>query len=233
MVTGATAVGCGAGAAFDAAAVVGFALGAAAWVGAALELAGVELVLALLELLLGDDEEQAARATAAPLPRSVVKNPRRLKTPGIRDLVGITQFLLADNAVWTELGSLYGGGRARVNNPKCLIMHLTEAGNVASEEVLPKGGGKVTRESIWEYAEAVRPRYRRAGKEERGRILAEFCETIGYHRKSAVRLLSRRIARPVGRRGRTAVYGAAVADALRRVRAADPPREPGVALRDA
>ncbi len=96
-------------------------------------------------------------------------------------------------------------------------MNVTEAGIVASKEVLPKSGGKVTRGSILEYAEAVRPRYRRAGKEERGRILDEFCQTTGYHRKSAVRLLNRRIARPVGRRGRTAVYGPAVAEALRRV----------------
>jgi hypothetical protein len=96
-------------------------------------------------------------------------------------------------------------------------MNVTEAGIVASREKLPTSGGDATRGSIWEYAEAVRPRYRRAGKEERGRILDEFCATTGYHRKSAVRLLNRRVARSVGQRGRTAVYGPAVTEALRQV----------------
>lgn len=96
-------------------------------------------------------------------------------------------------------------------------MNVTEAGIVASQEKLPTSGGKVTRGSIWEYAEAVRPRYRRAGKEERGQILDEFCATTGYHRKSAVRLLNRRITRSGGRRGRTAMYGPVVTEALRRV----------------
>ena len=96
-------------------------------------------------------------------------------------------------------------------------MIVTEAGSVASEKGLPKGGGNVTRGGIREYAEAVRPRYRRAGKEERGRILTEFCQTTGYHRKSAVRLLNRRPVAPGKRRGRPAVYGSEVAAALRQV----------------
>jgi len=47
----------------------------------------------------------------------------------------------------------------------------------------------VTRESIKDYAAAVRRRYRAASKKEKGVILAEFCETTGYHRKAAIRLL--------------------------------------------
>ena len=96
-------------------------------------------------------------------------------------------------------------------------MIVTEAGTVASEKMLPSDGGKVTRESIREYAAAVRPRYWRAGKEERGRILDEFCQTTGYHRKSAVRLLNQRAAPTGPRRGRVAIYGPDVAAALRQV----------------
>jgi hypothetical protein len=47
----------------------------------------------------------------------------------------------------------------------------------------------VTRESIKEYAAAVRRRYQVATKKEKGVLLAEFCETTGYHRKAAIRLL--------------------------------------------
>ena len=40
-----------------------------------------------------------------------------------------------------------------------------------------------------EYLEAIRGRYRRAGKRAKTAILNEFCATCGYHRKYAIRLL--------------------------------------------
>lgn len=41
-----------------------------------------------------------------------------------------------------------------------------------------------------EYLEAVRERYLRANCREKKRIRDEFCETVGCHRKSAVRMLN-------------------------------------------
>jgi hypothetical protein len=63
---------------------------------------------------------------------------------------------------------------------------------------------------------AVYPRYRDAGRVDRGRILNEFCETTGYQRKYALRLLN---GPPPGperprRRRRPATYGLAVIQAL-------------------
>ena len=49
----------------------------------------------------------------------------------------------------------------------------------------------MTRSSIYEYAKAVRGRYLRANKKAKRMILDEFCETTGYHRKAAIRLLRR------------------------------------------
>lgn len=49
----------------------------------------------------------------------------------------------------------------------------------------------MTRRSILEYGEALRSRYFKASKEEKGRILDEFTQVTGLHRKAAVRLLNR------------------------------------------
>ena len=49
----------------------------------------------------------------------------------------------------------------------------------------------MTRGSIREYAKAVRGRYLQASKKEKGRVLDEFTQVTGYHRKAAVRLLRR------------------------------------------
>jgi transposase InsO family protein len=73
----------------------------------------------------------------------------------------------------------------------------------------------VTRESIEQYAAAVRARYQSGRKREKARILDEFCATTGYHRKAAIRLLGRPPTAPGGRRGRPAVYDAAVTQALK------------------
>lgn len=73
----------------------------------------------------------------------------------------------------------------------------------------------MTRESVREYASAIRDRYLRASKSQKDAILNEFCQVTGYHRKSAIRLL-RHAPRPSGRRrGRPRQYGAEVAMALR------------------
>ena len=74
----------------------------------------------------------------------------------------------------------------------------------------------MTRGSIKEYTEAVRGRYIRASKKEKGKILDEFTEVVGYHRKAAIRLLHRtNQVRVNGKRGYPRQYGAPVADALR------------------
>ncbi|MFQ5898612.1 MAG: integrase, partial [Candidatus Methylomirabilia bacterium] len=41
----------------------------------------------------------------------------------------------------------------------------------------------------WEYLRAIHARYRQASRTDRQRILDEFCQVSGYHRKSALRLL--------------------------------------------
>lgn len=70
--------------------------------------------------------------------------------------------------------------------------------------------------SIREYAEALRPRYLAAKRrEDKGRILTEFCETTGYHRDSAIRLLRHPLAGPGRRRGRPCSYGQGVRQALK------------------
>ena len=60
----------------------------------------------------------------------------------------------------------------------------------ASKLVLPKEV-MVTRRSITEYAQALRPRYAKAAKEEKSKILDEFVKVIGYHCKAAIHLLRR------------------------------------------
>ena len=76
----------------------------------------------------------------------------------------------------------------------------------------------MTRRSIMEYAQAIRPRYLRASKEEKGKILDEFAQATGFHRKAAIRLLNR-VSRPTAgkRRGRKRKYGPEVAGALKEV----------------
>jgi len=74
----------------------------------------------------------------------------------------------------------------------------------------------MTRASIREYTEAVRWRYLRASKEDKGKILDEFTKVTGYHRKTAIRLLHR-VNKPSAnkKRGRPRQYNATVAEALR------------------
>ncbi len=48
----------------------------------------------------------------------------------------------------------------------------------------------MTDQSKWEYLKAIHTRYRRAAGPVKHRILDEFCEVTGYHRKYALRLLN-------------------------------------------
>lgn len=60
-----------------------------------------------------------------------------------------------------------------------------------------------------EYLEAVFPRYKKAkSKEQKTKILNEFCEVCGYHRKHAIRLLSkfRRFIKPKIRKRKPSIY---------------------------
>jgi len=71
----------------------------------------------------------------------------------------------------------------------------------------------MTKTGVEELVRAVRPRYVRAARGEKTRILDEFVAVTGYHRKAAIRRLrtSRRRKR---RTGRPAVYTPAVTAAL-------------------
>jgi len=74
----------------------------------------------------------------------------------------------------------------------------------------------MTRGSIQEYTEAVRGRYHRATKKEKGRILDEFTRVIGCHRKAAIRLLRLRNQPGASKKGgRPRQYGSTVASALK------------------
>jgi len=72
----------------------------------------------------------------------------------------------------------------------------------------------MTRLTVEEYAAALRPRYRTAKRGEKKKILDEFCETTGMHRKAAIRLLNLTTRPKAGRRGRPRRYGPEVATAL-------------------
>ena len=74
----------------------------------------------------------------------------------------------------------------------------------------------MTRTSIREYTEAVRWRYLRCSKRDKGKILDEFTKVTGYHRKAAIRLLHQ-VNKPRAnkKRGRPRQYGIPIAEALR------------------
>ncbi len=74
----------------------------------------------------------------------------------------------------------------------------------------------MTRGSVKEYVEAIRERYRRAGRKEKKEILDQFTVVTGYHRKAAIRLLGRQGSRQGGRRrGRPRTYGEEVTAILK------------------
>ncbi len=64
----------------------------------------------------------------------------------------------------------------------------------------------MTLNSIKEYALAIRDRYQKATKEEKGKILDEFVKTTGYHRKASIRLLCKATQVVILKRGRLPYY---------------------------
>ena len=74
----------------------------------------------------------------------------------------------------------------------------------------------MTRASIQEYTEALRWRYLRSPKAEKGKILDEFTKVTCRHRKAAIRLIRHSAGNRAGKKcGRPRQYGAAVVGALR------------------
>jgi hypothetical protein len=73
----------------------------------------------------------------------------------------------------------------------------------------------MTKQGKQELLKAVRPRYRKASKREKSRILDEFVAATGYNRKYAIHLLRNRPSRPSQKkRGRRPIYGPDVVAAL-------------------
>ncbi|HET7877055.1 MAG TPA: integrase [Methylomirabilota bacterium] len=70
-----------------------------------------------------------------------------------------------------------------------------------------------------EYLAAIHGRYQQAGRPEKSRILMEFCEVTGYHRKYALRRLNGPSPGPTPprRRRRAPQYGPGVVQALRQI----------------
>lgn len=76
----------------------------------------------------------------------------------------------------------------------------------------------MTHHARHEYADALRARYRAATKQEKGRILDEYCQTTKCHRKAAIRRLGQHpSADRQGRRGRPRHYGPQVGPILVRL----------------
>jgi len=70
---------------------------------------------------------------------------------------------------------------------------------------------KMSKGSRDELVKRVHPRYLKADKAEKGRILDEFVITTGYHRKHAIRLLKHGLASGQHeRRGRKRTYAGVV-----------------------
>jgi len=74
----------------------------------------------------------------------------------------------------------------------------------------------VTRRSIIEYAEELKKRYFGASRGEKGKMLDEFTQVTGMHRKAAIRLLNQQGKLVASkRRGRKRKYDTTVAEAIR------------------
>jgi len=74
----------------------------------------------------------------------------------------------------------------------------------------------MTRGSILEYIRAVQGRYIKAAKTDKGKILDEFAQATGYHRKSAIRALNGQShIKRTSKRGRPRKYKSVIASALK------------------
>ena len=72
-------------------------------------------------------------------------------------------------------------------------------------------------QSVREYTASLRRRYRAATRTEKTRLLDEFCQVTGRHRKSAIRRLGQAPRAPRGHGGRPPRYGPEVIELLARV----------------
>jgi len=70
----------------------------------------------------------------------------------------------------------------------------------------PKGVIDMGKHEKRVYLEAIRKRYRKARRADKGRILDEFCSVCGYQRKYAIRLLGNKPAKSPCRPGRPSQY---------------------------
>ena len=78
----------------------------------------------------------------------------------------------------------------------------------------------VTRRSIREYVQVMRHRYAALARPAKSQLLTEFCATTGYHRKAAIRALTRAVPSPMPprrRRGRPSRYGPSLRTALAKI----------------
>ncbi len=75
----------------------------------------------------------------------------------------------------------------------------------------------MTRVARHEYVAALRARYQAAGRQERSRLLDEFCRTTGGHRKAAIRLLHHPPSARPQRRERPRRYGPELRPVLERL----------------
>ena len=77
----------------------------------------------------------------------------------------------------------------------------------------------MSQQSKWEYLRAIYARYHQAARADKQRILDEFCQVAGYHRKSALRLLNGPPPASVRprRRKRVPTYGSDVIRVLRAI----------------
>ncbi len=66
----------------------------------------------------------------------------------------------------------------------------------------------MTENSKREYIEIMRGRYLKADKKEKGKILDEFIKVTGYHRKAAIRVLTKKIKPGISPKGRPTKYKA-------------------------
>ena len=74
----------------------------------------------------------------------------------------------------------------------------------------------MTRQSIREYARAIRDRYWRTNKEGKTKILDEFTKTTGLHRKACIRLLNKEtVSQGSKKRGRPRKYSHEVVEVLK------------------
>ncbi len=99
---------------------------------------------------------------------------------------------------------------------------VAQGGDVSNHAIrlkmtVTEPGGTVTRKTIHEYVQGLRPRYLAAGRQGKRTILEEFCATTGYHPKSAIRLFRREATHPKGRRGRQRTYGRELGEPLKKL----------------